>query len=113
MPWVSPHLHARVADRPADCFAAAFELGERDWESALVDLFFAASMNDSLAQMALGYRYKYGLGVQKNCSAALLYYKEVAEAVVSLAEHSTLFPKVCLVWHVNNPLQSCTIISNA
>ena len=59
-----------------------------------MNLYFAATSNNSLAQMALGYRYKFGLGVQKNCSTALLYYKEVAEAVVAKAEHSPAFPKV-------------------
>ena len=72
----------------------AFEFGEIDWEASFVNLFFAAAMNDSMAQMALGYRHKFGLGVQKNCTAALMYYKQAADAVVALAEHSTVFPKV-------------------
>ncbi len=75
----------------------AFEFGEIDWELAFVNLYIAASMNDSRAQMALGYRHKFGLGVQKNCSAALLYYKAAADAVVALAEHSPVFPKVYLM----------------
>lgn len=71
-----------------------FELGKKDWKKAFVNLYFAAAASDSMAQMALGYRYKFGLGVQKNCSAALLYYKEVAESVIEMAEHSNSFPRV-------------------
>lgn len=76
------------------CFlAVAFEFGEWDWEAAFVNLYFAATMNDSMAQMALGYRFMHGLGVQQNCSTALLYYKEVADVVVRVTETSAAFPK--------------------
>ena len=72
----------------------AFEIGAGDWEKAFISLYFAAAGNNSMAQMALGYRHMYGLGVPKNCSTSVLYYREVANTVVSQAQHTTLIPQV-------------------
>jgi len=74
--------------------AVAFELGERDWEGGFANLFWAASNNDSVAQMALGYRHMHGLGVEQSCATAMLYYHQAAEKVVELARHPNRLPKV-------------------
>lgn len=71
-----------------------FELGPRDWQKALLQLYFAAAGNDSLAQMALGYRYAHGFGVPKSCASAVLYYQAVAEKVVNMARYPYDFPRV-------------------
>ena len=64
------------------CDADIFSLREPDIPRALVYLYQAATQNDSLAQLALGYRHAYGLGVLKSCSIAAAYYGAVAETVV-------------------------------
>ena len=63
-------------------------------------LYFAAAGNDSAAQMALGYRHMHGLGVQKSCQAAVLYYQAAAERVVELAKTPHNFPRVRDVTHL-------------
>ncbi|XP_014666089.1 PREDICTED: protein sel-1 homolog 1-like isoform X2 [Priapulus caudatus] len=50
---------------------------------ALVYLTFAALGGDAMAQMALGYRYWSGVGVEQSCEAALTYYKKVANKVAA------------------------------
>ena len=45
---------------------------------SLVYYTFGALGGDPLAQMALGYKYWGGLGVEANCETALTYYRKVA-----------------------------------
>lgn len=81
------------------CPAVLFELGDRNWPEALLHLYFAASMNDSVAQMALGYRHMHGLGVPKSCPTAVLYYQAVAERVTDYARYPYSYPRVSLRQH--------------
>lgn len=48
---------------------------------SIVYLTFSALGGDHLAQMALGYRYWAGVGVEANCETALTYYRKVASKV--------------------------------
>ncbi|EDW83264.1 uncharacterized protein Dwil_GK22768 [Drosophila willistoni] len=50
---------------------------------ALIHYTLAALGDDTLAQMALGYRYLYGINVPINCEKALVQYKRVAKKVAS------------------------------
>lgn len=52
----------------------------------IVKLYFASVDGNSLAQMALGYRHFTGLGVPKQCSAAVLYYLEAATSAANIIE---------------------------
>ena len=74
--------------------AVGFELGKRGGQQALLHLYFAAAANDSVAQLALGYRHMHGLGVEKSCRTAVLHYQAVAERVTELARDPYSFPKV-------------------
>lgn len=56
--------------------------------------YFAAQGNSTEAQMALGHRHMFGLGVPKSCQAAVLYYHPAAEAVVQLVRAPGGFPQV-------------------
>ncbi|XP_054081811.1 protein sel-1 homolog 1 [Zeugodacus cucurbitae] len=49
----------------------------------LIHLTLAALGEHTFAQMALGYRYLYGINVPTNCEKALMYYKKVAKKVAS------------------------------
>nr|XP_014085878.1 protein sel-1 homolog 1 [Bactrocera oleae]XP_036226011.1 protein sel-1 homolog 1 [Bactrocera oleae] len=49
----------------------------------LIHLTLAALGEHTFAQMALGYRYLYGINVPTNCERALMYYKKVAKKVAS------------------------------
>ena len=71
-----------------------YELGSPDISAALLHYFFAASGNDSFAQMALGYRHMYGVDVPQSCQAGLLYYNPVAEQVVEAARYPGTLPQV-------------------
>ena len=62
-----------------------FVLKEPNMDLAMLHFMFAAKGDDPLARMALGYRYFHGIGVQKNCQAAAMYYEKVASSVVSAA----------------------------
>ena len=73
-----------------------FELTGPDVPSALLNYFFAASGNDSYAQMAMGYRHLYGIDVPQSCQASLLYYQPVAEQVVQSAQYPGHLPQVFL-----------------
>uniref|UniRef100_A0A0N4ZQ76 TPR_REGION domain-containing protein n=1 Tax=Parastrongyloides trichosuri TaxID=131310 RepID=A0A0N4ZQ76_PARTI len=55
----------------------------RDPRKAFVYYNVAALYSNTLAQMALGYRYLHGINVDKSCDISLEYYKQVAEKVVS------------------------------
>ncbi|XP_053945464.1 protein sel-1 homolog 1 [Anastrepha ludens] len=50
---------------------------------ALIHLTLAALGEHTFAQMALGYRYLYGINVPTNCEKALMYYKKVAKKVAA------------------------------
>ncbi|KAJ3450461.1 sel-1-like protein [Anaeramoeba flamelloides] len=55
---------------------------EPDQALALVNLHIAADTKKDLnANMILGYRYKEGIGVQRNCQKAIKYYSKVANHV--------------------------------
>ncbi|KPA74324.1 hypothetical protein ABB37_09311 [Leptomonas pyrrhocoris] len=53
----------------------------RSEREALMYYSFAAMEGVPEAHMALGYRYRNGLGVQASCEAALAHYREAADAV--------------------------------
>ncbi|VDP73424.1 unnamed protein product [Schistosoma mattheei] len=48
---------------------------------ALIYLTFSALGGDNFADMALGYRYWTGVGVEEDCEAALTHYRRVAQVV--------------------------------
>jgi SEL1 protein len=73
---------------------ALFSLGTPSPADALLNYYFAAGGNDTYAQMVLGYRHMYGLGVPRSCQAAVLYYNPVAEQVIELARHPGALPQV-------------------
>jgi SEL1 protein len=50
---------------------------------AVLYQYFAAAANRTGAQMALGYRHMYGIGVPQSCAAAVLYYTPAAEAALA------------------------------
>lgn len=53
--------------------------GSADSARALLYYTFAASSGDRGAQMALGYRYWAGIGVNDDCRLALDWYRSAAE----------------------------------
>jgi len=53
---------------------------------ALLNLHFAILDGDREGHLALGYRYSNGIGVPKNCPAALNHYSIVAADVAADAE---------------------------
>jgi TPR repeat protein len=69
-----------------------FVLGQPDVPKALVHYYFAARGGDALAQMALGYRHLYGLGVPQSCPTAAKYYNAVAERVIDMAKRPESLP---------------------
>ena len=50
-----------------------------DVPRGILHLYFASAANSTMAQMALGYRHAFGLGVPKSCQAAVLYYAVPAQ----------------------------------
>ena len=62
-----------------------FILREPKMDLAMLHYYFASKGKDPVARMALGFRYLHGLGVEKNCEAAALYYEPVASSVISAA----------------------------
>lgn len=62
-----------------------FILKEPKTDLAILNYYFASKGKDPIARMALGFRYLHGLGVEKNCQAAALYYEPVASSVISAA----------------------------
>ncbi|KAL4530008.1 hypothetical protein Ndes2526B_g04771 [Nannochloris sp. 'desiccata'] len=71
-----------------------FTLVQPDLPAALVYLYFAAKAGDPIAQMSLGYRFLYGLGVPKSCQTAALYYVPVAERVLEMAKLPDSLPQI-------------------
>lgn len=55
---------------------------------ALVHYTVAALADNTWAQMALGYRYSFGITVSSNCEKALSYYRRVAKKVASQVKFS-------------------------
>ena len=62
--------------------------------AAFVHLYFAASGNDSFANMALGHKHSVGFGVPESCPAAVMYYQVAADKVVKLAADPDGLPQV-------------------
>ena len=87
--------------------AVGFELGKRGGQQALLHLYFAAAANDSVAQLALGYRHMHGLGVERSCSTAVLHYQAVAERVTQLARDPYSFSRVRAATGRGSPLAPC------
>ena len=52
---------------------------ESSQAKALLYYTFAALGGDAFAQMALGYRYKEGVGVPKSCETSLSFYRKAAD----------------------------------
>ena len=78
-------MHSEPALSPSTCL---------DRCRAILNYYFAASGNDSVAQMALGYRHMHGLRVPRSCQSAVLYYNPLAEQVVELARYPGSLPAV-------------------
>ncbi|CAF1142570.1 unnamed protein product, partial [Didymodactylos carnosus] len=81
---------------------------------ALVYLTFAAIDGDSLAQMALGYRYWRAVSVPHSCETALLYYKQVATEVASKITSSTgqLIQRIRLYDEEEHPSQNNIMVDD-
>ncbi|CAJ0939634.1 unnamed protein product, partial [Mesorhabditis belari] len=69
--------------------ATAVGMTKSDQAKALIYYTFAALGGQPLAQMAVGYRYLYGIGVPQNCEQALTYYQKVAKKVADAVKFST------------------------
>lgn len=54
----------------------------------LLHLTFAAMGENTFAQIALGYRYLFGINVQPSCEKALSYYQRVARKVKAKVKYS-------------------------
>ncbi|AIN95749.1 hypothetical protein LPMP_070630 [Leishmania panamensis] len=77
---VAPYGHARLnwLLGVLHAYGVGVPRSERD---ALMYYSFAAMEAVPEAHMALGYRYKLGLGVVESCESALAHYREAADAV--------------------------------
>ena len=62
-----------------------FVLREPDLDRSMLHYLFSAKAQDPVAQMALGFRHMYGIGVERSCHAAVLYYEPVAAGVIASA----------------------------
>ena len=62
-----------------------FVLREPDLDRSMLHYLFSAKAKDPVAQMALGFRHLYGIGVEKSCHAAVIYYEAVASGVIHSA----------------------------
>jgi TPR repeat protein len=80
-----------VAPNPQD---QLFRIVPPDLPAALLHYYFASKAGDGVAQMALGYRHLFGLGVPKSCQTALLYYEPVASTVVAAAQAQEGLPQI-------------------
>lgn len=71
----------------------------------IVYMTFAALGGDPLAQMALGYRYWAGIGVEMKCESALTYYRKVATLVSESVSISggPVIQRIRLQEEVENP----------
>lgn len=66
-----------------------------DQARALVYYTFAAESGDYGSQMALGYRYWTGIGVNEDCMVALDWYEAAAEQGLNLC---TVSPRSLTIW---------------
>ncbi|KAI9599526.1 hypothetical protein BDF19DRAFT_381633 [Syncephalis fuscata] len=57
-----------------------------DPRKALLYTTFAGVGGDTVAEMTLGYRYLYGLGVPKSCEESVYYYQRVADKAIDYYE---------------------------
>eukprot|EP01026_Neomeris_dumetosa_P045979 TRINITY_DN3907_c0_g1_i7.p1 TRINITY_DN3907_c0_g1~~TRINITY_DN3907_c0_g1_i7.p1 ORF type:complete len:799 (-),score=142.80 TRINITY_DN3907_c0_g1_i7:272-2668(-) len=69
------------------------EIVEGDTQKALVMYFIAASDNDSLACLAMGYRHMEGIGVPQSCYAAVSYLDMAAAKVIEVAARPEGLPR--------------------
>jgi TPR repeat protein len=97
------------------CERADFEKAHRayldaDYENALMQLKTLANADDEKAQNNLGYMYLNGIGIEKNFTKALKWYREAAQQGVAEAQHSLGFmyaeglgtaavPDIALKWY--------------
>lgn len=72
---------------------------------ALIHYTLAALADNTLAQMAMGYRYLYGINVPTSCEKALVHYKRVAKKVASKVTFSNgpIVHRVRLLDELENP----------
>ncbi|KAH8311202.1 hypothetical protein KR044_004803 [Drosophila immigrans] len=72
---------------------------------ALIHYTLAALGDNTLAQMAMGYRYLFGINVPISCERALLHYKRVARKVASKVTfaHGPMLHRVRLLDELENP----------
>ncbi|XP_061392292.1 protein sel-1 homolog 1 [Musca vetustissima] len=72
---------------------------------ALIHLTLAALGDHTYAQMALGYRYSFGINVPASCEKSLTYYKKVAKKVAQKVTFSSgpLVHRVRLLDELENP----------
>lgn len=89
--------HAQLTGNPASQSMLAFfystgykDVAEVDQAKALLYYTFAALGGDQGAQMALGYRYWAGIGVNDECMQALDWYQSAAEYCACIAHPSDL-----------------------
>lgn len=72
---------------------------------ALIHYTMAALGDNTLAQMAMGYRYLYGINVPISCEKALIHYKRVARKVASKVTFANgpMVHRVRLLDELENP----------
>ncbi|KAL7727843.1 hypothetical protein ACLKA6_019776 [Drosophila palustris] len=72
---------------------------------ALIHYMLAALGDNTLAQMAMGYRYLYGINVPISCEKALIHYKRVARKVASKVTFANgpMVHRVRLLDELENP----------
>lgn len=64
------------------------DMGEEpDEAAAVLHTHFSALASNTRAEMALGYRHLYGIGVQQNCHDAAAYFTRVADKAVASAQN--------------------------
>jgi SEL1 protein len=71
-----------------------FILKKPNMDLAMLHYYFAAKGDDPVAKMALGFRFLHGLGVEKSCETAALYYEPVASTVISAATINGGLPSI-------------------
>jgi len=64
----------------------------KDQVKMLLNYYFAALAGSLEAQMALGFRHSIGLGVPKDCNAAVLYFELAANKAVDMIEMEGVAP---------------------
>lgn len=64
-------------------YSTGVGIGEPNPAKGFLHYTFSALGGNPLAQMALGYRYGYGISTTQSCETSLMWYRKVAEKVVS------------------------------